>query len=176
MRKVLLITAASCALIALLPATALAKHGDRRHHHHHAHHARVHHRTFGHDRGNGIQGQPAGTVVSFTNGVLTIMASDGTTASGRVTNATEIRCERAEPAEFEHHDRGRGGDGGGDNGRGDDQGDNDDNGNDEVNEMCTTADLVSGAMVQEARLSISGAGATWDEVELIVQSSGSSDS
>jgi hypothetical protein len=53
MRKALLVTAASCALIALVPATALAKHGDRRHHHR-AHHARVHHRTFGHDQGNGI--------------------------------------------------------------------------------------------------------------------------
>lgn len=175
MRKVLLITAASCALIALLPATALAKHGDRRHHHH-AHHARVHHRTFGHDQGNGLQGQSAGTVVSFTNGVLTIMANDGNTASGSVTNATELKCEGAEPTEMEHHDRGRGGDRGGDNDRGDDHGDNNDNDNDDVNEMCTTADLVPGAIVQEARLSISGAGATWDEVELIVQSSGSSDS
>jgi hypothetical protein len=171
MRKVLLIAIASCALIALVPATAFAKHGDRRHHHH-AHHARVH-RTFGHDQGNGIQGQPAGTVVSFTNGVLTIMANDGNNASGTVTSATELRCERAGPAEPEHHDRGRGGDGGGDNDRGKDQGDND---NDEANEMCTTADLAPGAVVQEAKLAISPAGATWDEVELIAQSSGSSDS
>ena len=172
MRKVLLIAVASCALIALVPATALAKHGDRRHHHH-ARHAPVRHRTFGHDQGNGGQGQPAGTVVSFTNGVLTIMANGGNNASGRVTSATELRCERAEPAEFEHHDRGRGGDGGGGNDRGDDQGDND---NGEANEMCTRADLVPGAVVHAANLAISPEGATWDEVELIAQSSGSSDS
>jgi len=175
MRKALLVTAVSCALIALVPATALAKHGDRRHHHR-VHHARVHHRTFGHDQGNGIQGQPAGTVVSFTNGVLKIMANDGNTASGRVTNATELKCEAAEPAEFEHHDRGRGDDRGGDNDRGDHGDDDGDNDNDEANEMCTTADLVPGAVVQKAELAISVAGATWDEVELMAQSSGSSDS
>jgi hypothetical protein len=174
MRKALLVTAASCALIALVPGTALAKHGDHRHRHR-AHHARVHHRTFGHDQGNGIQGQPAGTVVSFTNGVLTIMTNDGKTASGRVTNATELKCEAAEPAEFEHHDRGRGDDRGG-NDRGDHGDDNGDNDNDEANETCTTADLVPGAVVQKAELAISGAGATWDEVELMAQSSGSSDS
>ena len=100
MRKASLVTAAGCASIALLPATALAKHGDRRHHHR-AHRARVHHRTFGDDQRNGIEGQPAATVVSFTNGVLTIMANDGKTASGRVTNATELHCEAAEQAEFE---------------------------------------------------------------------------
>lgn len=175
MRKALLVTAAGCALIALLPATALAKHGDRRHHHR-AHRARVHHRTFGHDQRNGIQGQPAGTVVSFMNGVLTIMANDGNTASGRVTNATELKCEAAEPAEFEHHERGRGDDRGGDNDRDDRGDDNGDDDNDEANEMCTTADLVPGAVVQKAELAISGAGATWDEVELMAQSSESSDS
>ena len=112
MRKVLLITGASCALIALVPATALAKHGDRRHHQR-ARHARVHRRR----------------------------------------------------PRWSTHDRGRGDDAGG----GNDQGDND-------NETRTTAALVPGAVVHEARLAISGAGATWDEVELIPQSSGSSDS
>lgn len=89
-----------------------------------------------------------------------------------MTNATELKCEAAEPAEFEHHDRGRGDDRG-DNDRGDR---GDDNGDDEANEMCTTADLVPGAVVQKAELAISRAGATWDEVELMAQSSGSSDS
>ena len=80
----------------------------------------------------GVQGQPAGTVVSFMNGVLTIMANDGNTASGRVTNATELKCEAVEPAEFEHHDRGRGDDRGGDNDRGDRGDDNGDDDNDEA--------------------------------------------
>jgi hypothetical protein len=184
MKKVLLIVVASAALIAVVPATALAKHNDRRHHHR-QHHARVHHRTFGHDQGNVGNSQPAGTVVSFTNGVLTIMANDGNTASGKVTTATEIKCEAQEPAEMQSHDRGRGGDGGGDNNRGgdndqgDDQGDDqggNDNDLDEANEMCTTADLTPGAVVQKAELRISGAGAVWDEVELVSQSSQSSNS
>ena len=103
----MLIVVASGALLALVPATALAKHNDRRHRHHHA---RVHHRSFGGDpgqQGNGNQAQPAATVVSFTNGVLTIRANDGNTASGEVTNATELRCEAQEPAEMQNHDRGR---------------------------------------------------------------------
>ena len=146
--------------------------------------------------------------MSFTNGVLTIKAGDGNMASGKVTNATELRCEQQEPAGMQSHDRGRGDNGGGgDNDRGDnDQGDNDrgdnargdndrgdndrgdnqdnqgdndndnDNDNDEANQMCTTANLVPGAIVQKAELRISGAGAVWDEVELVTQSSGSSDS
>jgi hypothetical protein len=188
MKKVLLIVVASAALIALVPATALAKHGDRRHHHRGHHDARVHHRMFGHDEGNqGNDNQPAGKIVSFTNGVLTIMTNDGNTASGKVTNATELKCEQQEPAEMQNHDRGRGGDSGGDNDRGDnndrggdndrgdDQGDND-NDNDEANEMCTTADLTPGAVVQDAELRISSAGAVWDEVELVSQSSQSSNS
>ncbi len=178
-----MIVVASAALIALVPATALAKHNDRRHHHQRGHHAQVHHRTFGHDAGNQGNNLPAGTVVSFTNGVLTIKAADGNMASGRVTNATELRCEQQEPAGMQSHDRGRGDNGGGgDNNRGDnDQGDNDrgdnqgdnDNDNDEANEMCTTADLMPGAVVQKAELQISSAGAVWDEVELVTQSSGS---
>jgi hypothetical protein len=180
MKKVLLIVVASAALIALVPATALAKHNERRHHHRGHHHARVHHRTFGHDQGDpGNNNQPAGKIVSFTNGVLTIMANDGNTASGKVTNATEIKCEEQEPGEMQGHDRGRGGDngGGGDNDRGDDRGDdNGDNDNDEANEMCTTADLTPGAMVQKAELRISNAGAVWEEVELVSQSSQSSNS
>jgi hypothetical protein len=206
MKKVLMIVVASAASIALVPATALAQHNDRRHHHDRGRHARVHHRTFGHDQGNQGNNQPAGTVVSFTNGVLTIKASDGNMASGKVTNATELRCEQQEPAGMQSHDRGRGDNGGGgDNNRGDndqgdnDQGDNDrgdndrgdndrgdndrgdndrgdnqgdnDNDNDEANQMCTTANLVPGAIVQKAKLRISGAGAVWDEVELVTQSS-----
>jgi len=176
MKKTFLIVVASAALIALVPATALAKHNERSHHHR-GHHARVHHRTFGHDVGQpGNQGQPAGTVVSFTNGVLTIMAGDGNTASGKVTTATEIECAAQEPAEMEHHDRGHGGNGRDDNGRGDDQGDDNgnDSDNDEANRMCTSADLTPGAVVQEAELRIStAAGAVWDKVELVTQSSSS---
>ena len=171
MRKTLLFVAASAAAFALMPATALAKHSDR-HHHRRGHHVLVHHRNFGGDQGQGgnaDQAQPAATVVSFTNGVLTIRANDGNTASGKVTDGTELECVAPEPAEMQSHDHG-GDNRGGDNGQGDDdrgQGD------DEAAQMCTTADLVPGAMVQNARLSITNAGATWDKVELIAQSSSS---
>ena len=58
MKKSFVIVVASAALIALLPASALAKHDERRHHHR-GHHARVHHHTFGHDMGQpGNQGSP----------------------------------------------------------------------------------------------------------------------
>jgi hypothetical protein len=62
------------------------------------------------------------------------------------------------------HDRG---DGGGDNGNdqgGDDQGQGDD---DAENANCSSADLTPGTVVHEARLRLSGAGATWDKVELV---------
>ena len=173
MRKMLTVLIASGALLAVVPATALAKHNDRRHHHHH--HARIHN-------------TPAGTVVSFTNGVLTIRANDGNTSSGEVTNTTELSCEAQEPAEMQNHERGRGDNGGGgdgrgegdndrgDNDRGDDNGNNDNDNDNDANQMCTTGDLTPGAIVQHAKLRISSAGAVWDEVELVTQSAGSSDS
>ena len=89
-----MIVVASAAVIALVPATALAQHNDRRHHHDRGHGARVHHRTFGHDQGQPGNNQPAGTVVSFTNGVLTIKAGDGNMASGTVTNAKPLEADR----------------------------------------------------------------------------------
>jgi hypothetical protein len=169
MRKLLVVVVASGALLALAPATALAQHHGRRHHHH----ARVHHKTFGSDPASGTStpAQPTATVVSFTNGVLTIKANDGNTASGMVTADTEIECQGADMSELRSHDHGGGDNGGGDNGQGDDQGDDQGPGDDGANQMCTTANLVQGAMVQEARLSISSAGAVWDKVELIAQSS-----
>jgi hypothetical protein len=176
MRKTLLIVAASAATFALAPATALAKHNER-HHHRRGHHVRVHHESFGGDQGqpgDTNQAQPAATVVSFTNGVLTIRANDGNTASGQVTNGTELDCVGAEPAEMRNHDHGGGDNRGGDNGQGDDdRGDDQGQGDDEAAQMCTTADLVPGAMVQDARLSISGAGAVWDKVELVTPSTSS---
>jgi len=164
MRKLLLIVVASGALLALSPATALAQHHGRRHHH-----VRVHHKTFGSDTTATTPAQPTATVVSFVNGVLTIKANDGNTASGMVTADTEIECQAPDTSGMQSHDQGGGDNGGGNWQGGQDQGQGDGQGN----QTCTTADLIPGAMVQEAQLSISDAGAEWDKVELITQPSSS---
>ncbi len=188
MRKTLVIVVASSALIALAPATALAK---RHHHRSHSHHARAHHRIFISDQGSssnqgttgtaptGTAPSPGGTVVSFTNGVLTIKASDGSAASGMVTGATELKCEAPDSTSMQSHDHGQSGGGGDENGGNNDNnagndnndngdnGDNDDNG---ANQTCTTADLAPGTPVQEAELTISSAGAVWSKVELVTPS------
>ncbi|HET6871249.1 MAG TPA: hypothetical protein VFH80_35380 [Solirubrobacteraceae bacterium] len=171
MRRIVLSVVACCALAAFIPASALA-HG----HHHKRHHSRVHHRTFGHDWNQSgssttstSSDQNAGTVQSFTGGVLTIALNNGQTVSGAVTGDTEIECEAADmSSSLRSHDHG---DGGGDNG--DDQGDdngNDQGDNDNENANCSSADLTPGTVVHEARLRLSGAGATWDKVELVTAS------
>jgi hypothetical protein len=90
MRRLVLTLAATASVLALAPAMALARH----HHHSGAlrHHARI--MRFG-----DLSGQPsttsptsnAGTVVSFTGGVLTIQTGNST-VSGTVTNDTTIEC------------------------------------------------------------------------------------
>jgi hypothetical protein len=42
-------------------------------------------------------GETAGTVKSFTEGVLVITLNDGTTVSGKVTEQTEIHCQSGSP-------------------------------------------------------------------------------
>jgi hypothetical protein len=132
--------------------------------------------------------ETAGTVTSFTNGVLTITLTDKTVVSGKVTEQTELRCTPAtspttgdddqgagddqsgsESGEHrspvvagqmgpsQHSDFQSGGDGG--DGQDDNQGGNE--------ESCTTAALVPGAMVREAQLSLSSAGAVWEKVDLV---------
>jgi len=171
MRRTFLIAVASCAVLAITPATALAHHGRR------GHHARFHHKRFFGDQGqSGSQTAPTATatVVSFTNAVLTIKANDGNTASGTVTNDTELVCITPGQHGMWSHDRGWGGGGGGDQGGGSGWG-GDDNGGDDngANQSCSTSALTPGAMVQSAVLGISNAGATWFKVELISQSSSS---
>ncbi len=181
MRKIILTVVAACALVAFIPASSLA-HGHKRHHR--AHHSRVHHKTFGHDWSQSgsnttpstSSDQNAGTVQLFMNGVLTIALNDGSTVIGNVTSDTEIECQAAEPAGMQSHDRGNGDNGGGDNGDNNDQGDDDQGqGDDEHNhaQNCDTSALTLGAVVHEARLKLSGAGATWDKVELVTSSSSS---
>jgi hypothetical protein len=180
MRKLMLTVVASCALVAVMPAAALA-HGR----HHRKHHARIHHKTFGSDFNQSSSsttssGDTAGTVQSFTGGVLTILLNDGkTTVSGQVTSATEIECRAAEPAStsgtsgsgtsgsgtssWQGHDHG--GNWGDDNGQGDDE---------NAQNCDPTTALVQGATVREALLSLTSAGAVWGKIELVTQSTSSS--
>jgi hypothetical protein len=179
MRRFLLVVVASCAVLVAVPALATAgrsRHDPRaKHHlreHHRRHHARVRHERFGggssttsgdqEDQGN------AGTVASFTGGVLRIRLTDGTTVSGEVTADTELKCEMPEQ-DMQAEDQGSsGGDVQGDV-QGEDQGDvqGDVQGEDqgENEQMCTT--VSPGMVVRDAELRISSAGNVWDEVELI---------
>jgi hypothetical protein len=197
MRKMFLIAVAVCALLAIAPATALAKH---RSHHHRTHHARVHHKKFGSDPAP--PSTPSGTttpvntapatlsVVKFdpTTGVLTISDASGQQIMGTVTADTRLICvepqqppntspntsptNTAPTGAWRGHDHGGdngGGDqGGGGNDQGDDQGQGDDEGQDEGQNQCTTADLTPGTPVQFADLSMSSNGTRWDTVVLQV--------
>ena len=178
MRKFLFVALMSGALAVAVPTTALARH----HHRHHHHHSRIRHEHFGTaggtattTSGDEMQGT-AGTVDSFTNGVLTIRLNDNTLVSGMVTSATELQCEAPENEvnDNDADDSFSGSriamdDGGGSSGGDDSSGDNgsgDDNqGQDE--QMCSTSSLAPGTVVQEAELKVSSAGAVWQEVELV---------
>jgi hypothetical protein len=190
MRRIMFTAVASLAILAIAPASVLAKHHNKRHHSR-THHARVRHERFG--TITPTAGAPttapttptttadtAGTVNSFNGTTLVIKLTDGTLVSGAVTPNTEIECAAADMndtndtmhADGDHGGPGGdnssgGGDnssGGGDNSGGDggDQGDE----NGAQNASCTSANLVMNAVVQGAELRISSAGATWDKVEL----------
>jgi hypothetical protein len=196
--KRILLTAVTSSLLGLaIPGVASASHGKRHHHasSHKRHASRARIVRFGSLSLPAASGptqatpttptaEPAGKVVSFENGVLTIMLADQSTVSGKVTEATELQCRSASAATT------TGGDdqGGGDDAAGDQSGEHsgastqahasdlqdsqDQQGDDDANEdsgqqSCTTAALVKGAVVGEAELKLSSAGAVWEKVELL---------
>jgi uncharacterized membrane protein YgcG len=190
----------SAAVAIAAPSVALAthhKHHHARHHHSTRTHRRVRHERFGKsDQGQPSNAQQAGSVVDFTNGILTIAFTDSsgttTTISGAVTDQTELECTA--PAQQNQGDN-DGDDNGGmltnsrnDHGGGSSSGSGDDNGGsgsgddnggsgsggDDGNQMCSTASLTPGAPVAQANLEITSAGASWDKVELITASSSTS--
>ena len=192
MRRILFAVLVSAAAVAVVPASSVASGHSRGEHHrrehgrehgrHHRRHHGVRHVQLGHDSGAPNSGT-AGMIKLFSGGVLTITLNDGPDVSGTVNDFTRIKCETPEPMEMTTNDRGP--DGGGDQGGSGDHGDHgdqgdqgDDNGNqgepgddhgDDNGQMCTTAALTPGAVVQDAELRISGAGSVWDEVELAHQ-------
>ena len=185
MRRILYTILASTALCVAVPAVALAHDGHSGHHHKRHHHFR-HEKFVGHrhDRAFGND-MIAGTVTSFANNELTITLNNGNTVSGLVTDNTEVKCENPEDNndngdnDVEHGDRVAdhgpgGGDNGGDNGdRGDDNGDRGDDNANNNNNMCT---ITPGMGVRDAELRVDGAGAVWDEVELVSSTSSSTGS
>ena len=135
------------------------------------------------DDGTDDGDEGTGTIASFdpATGRLRIDTFGGDTASGLVTDETEIECDREDEADEdgdgERRDGSNSGPGSGDGdddnsgpGDGDDDnsgpGDGDDEGDEEE---CTTDDLVPGTVVQEAELEIEDGGAFWEEVELLKQ-------
>jgi hypothetical protein len=189
MRRFLLGAVAASLLGLSGAATAMAAHHGKRHHRtHHAARHRHHHATrllrFG-VAAFTTSGAPtqaptspsdenAGTVKSFTGGVLTITLTDKTEVSGKVTEATRLECENTTPEAGDDDEQGDDNQGDDDNG-GDEHGSavataaSNDSGDDDdqEDEACTTAALVPGAVVREAELRVSSAGAVWEEVELV---------
>jgi hypothetical protein len=134
----------------------------------------------------------AGTVASFdaATGRLVIDLFGTDTIAGLVTEETEIKCEgehstasvaarSGEPEPGDDHgddgeeagdDNGGHGEEPGDDNGGDNSGPGSDNSgpgdDDGTGANCTAADLVPGAVVQEADLKIANGAATFDEVEL----------
>jgi hypothetical protein len=136
--------------------------------------------------------QAAGKVESFEGGVLKIKLSDNSTVSGKVTEETELRCQPATPPTETGDDDGDGAEGGseGDEHHGSsapsqftsqhgdflahsaDSQQGGDNQGDEENgakkpESCTTSALVPNAVVLEAKLKLSSAGAVWEKLDIV---------
>jgi hypothetical protein len=122
----------------------------------------------------------SGTIAAFdpATGELTINVMNGGSVTGRVTAATEIKCDDGDDQGDEDGD-GRGADDGtDDHGHGDrvarsgdddpvdDEDSSDDEGEGDESE-CTVDDLTVGATVHEAELEIEGGDAVWEEIELL---------
>ncbi|HEX5592702.1 MAG TPA: hypothetical protein VFX35_05085 [Solirubrobacterales bacterium] len=120
--------------------------------------------------------EQAGTIASFDteSGKLVIDLFGGDTVSGLVTDGTEIECEDHSAASASSEGPGSGevepgDDHGGDNsGPGSDNSgpDSGDESDDNEDRACTTAELVPGAVVEEAELRVANGQATFEEVEL----------
>lgn len=206
MRRILTVVLASSLLALALPVAASAHHGSRHaqraqaRKHHRRHHA--HMVVFapkaapsGPTTTTGTSGtetpttptEPVATVASFEGGVLKITLPDGSTVSGKVTEATEIECgcehqgSQGEQQGFGHdgsgdfgHESGSGDSGhesaSGNSGPGSFQHDDEQGQQTETESSCGTASLVPGAKIKEAELNVSSAGAVWDKIELLPKS------
>jgi hypothetical protein len=188
MRRSLITTTGIVALTLVVPSAALAHHGHG--HHHHKARGKAHHARFRHVHiGAGATGtttsptpENAGTVASYTGGVLTLSLNGGSTVSGTVTVHTRIRCVPAIAPTVTTPTSPAPGD---DEGQGDDRGSNDvsaqgdrgpgdwhhENGDDESPRTseppCDSSTLVAGAVVRAAQLRIGPGASEFESVWLV---------
>ena len=226
MLKRTFLTALGAVAIALaVPSMAAAAHHSRTHHkarhartrHHHSHHAAAALTTASapvaggqpavvpHSEGTSTSPgtttptppAPAGTVASFTGGVLTINLTGGGTQSGQVTEETSIGCVSSTPppstegADDQSEQAPTGstspldavhtlgtpaGDEQGKDGQEEGQSGQDDGQDNQQGQSgqdgpdgtpCTTAALTPGAVVGVAELNVTGSGAVWDRITII---------
>jgi hypothetical protein len=129
----------------------------------------------------------AGTVTSFTGGVLIVHLFNGDDVKGTVNDQTEIECRTRPMSQpivvpaARKADEGPGGDDqgdddGGNRGRGGDDGDDDgeDNdgqhhhhGDDDQRRDCDATALTTGAVVGEAELKTTAAGLVFRQIEIV---------
>ncbi len=208
MRLRLLTAAGIMALAFAVPSAALAHH-SRGHHRHHRAGAKAHRAKFRFVHiGAGAPAAPttttsatspttpptpenAGTVTSYSGGVLKLTLNDGTTVSGTVTGDTRIRCVKATPTppvagapveEGPGDDSGQGDDqsrgdmsqgdhGGGEWWHGDMGRGNDDEEGEEVpatpEPPCDSSSLLAGAVVRAAELRIGPGGTEFESILLV---------
>jgi hypothetical protein len=126
------------------------------------------------DDGTDDGDEGAGTVTSFTNGVLVVHLFNGDDVKGTVDDRTEIECESRPTGPTvvptaRKADDGPGDDDQGDDdhgGRGDDDGDHHDEGDDD-GQSCDASALTTGAVVHEAELKTTAAGLVFKEIEIV---------
>jgi hypothetical protein len=153
--------AGAAAALALIAAPATAAAHDGQHHGRHHHHVeRAHVRE--------VTGAATATVATFAGGDLTLALPSGRTFTAAVTQRTEITCATAAPqAATARHG---GGDDPADHDAGDDHGDdapNHDAGDDNGSRRCDASNLVAGARVSVAKLSLRGGDGTWKKVVIV---------
>ena len=189
MRRILTAALASSLLALALPAAASAHHHARAHKRHHKHAHMVVFAPSAKRSGTTTTtttteppttpSEPVVTVASFEGGVLKLTLADGSTVSGKVTEATEIECGcdhafSGGSPEWQHDGASQEGqqDGWQNGGPGSFHQDDEQGPPQETHgeEGCGTSALVPGAKVKEAELNVTGAGAVWEKVELLPKS------
>lgn len=128
------------------------------------------------DDGTEDGAEDAGTITSFTAGVLTIHLFNGDDVKGTVDASTEIECEQRGTGQFMAGSASEGpgdddeGDGDGEHGdgqRGDGDHGDDDEGDDHGHAGCDATALTAGAVVREAELKATSKGLVFREIELV---------
>jgi hypothetical protein len=117
--------------------------------------------------------EQAGVVSAYnaTTGDLTIDLANGGSVTGKVTDATEVKCETENEAE-DHSNVSASHDGSSGDDQGDDRGENEnehgDRGDGEHHgDQCPAGTLKVGSRVHEAELNVLSSGPVWEKIELL---------